>query len=127
MPQQGDAARDPNADLLIIRYNKAESGHNFAAFNALSGCTNLKSLFFDCDPIYRNTAEKWAQRLYRDGSYFFEAYGAANGGYHAAMDIIDLPAGRLGNRYSDATAPDDDEAHLAQMDKFEKKLLSLLG
>lgn len=63
---------------------------NVAALTSLAGCTNLQSFNLDCRVGWMRRPIRLAQQLFRDGHYFFEAYGAANGRKDAAVDILQL-------------------------------------
>lgn len=71
---------------------KSNSSHNFAAFAAMAGCVNLKSLFLDCSiTTYPNTpAHQLAEQIYTNAHFFLEAYGTANGRYDAALDVLEM-------------------------------------
>lgn len=62
---------------------------NHTALTMLAGATNLESLVLDC-AISGRTMSKMAKDLYRDGHHFLAAFGAANGGKDAAVDIIEV-------------------------------------
>jgi hypothetical protein len=63
---------------------------NFCSFTLLAGCSNLKSLFFDCSIGYFRNPKGLARQIYRDGFHFLEGFGAANGARDAAMGVIQL-------------------------------------
>jgi hypothetical protein len=77
----------------IMAWSKSgeKQGHNYSGLTLLSGATNLKSLRIACDVSYwSNQPGRIAARIFRDGHWFFEAYGAANGRKDAAVDILEL-------------------------------------
>lgn len=63
---------------------------NYAALTSLAPCVNLKKLKFDCCIGWWYTPKSAARQVYRDGHYFFEAYGCAKGKRDAGMDVIEL-------------------------------------
>jgi hypothetical protein len=63
---------------------------NVAALTMLAGCTNLKVFNLDCKIGGLRQPKHLAQQLYRDGHYFFEAYGSANGKRDAAVEVLQL-------------------------------------
>ncbi|KAK3622651.1 hypothetical protein LTR56_014307 [Elasticomyces elasticus] len=63
---------------------------NFCSFTLLGNCTNLQTLFLDCSIGWQRNPKGLARQLYRDGVYFFEQFGAANGAKDAAVDILEL-------------------------------------
>lgn len=80
-------------NIAIMSWGKSgvAKGNNHSSLTLLAGATNLKSLGIMCDVSYYSNKPQWiARRLFRDGHWFFEAYGAANGRKDAAVDIIQL-------------------------------------
>ncbi|TKA60855.1 hypothetical protein B0A55_11773 [Friedmanniomyces simplex] len=80
-------------DLTVKAWGTSRGAHkamNFCSFTLLAGCTTLKKLFLDCTLGWRRDPKGLARQIYRDGLYFLEAYGAANGGKGAAVDILEL-------------------------------------
>ena len=63
---------------------------NVAALTLLSTCPNIKKLKLDCNIGWNRTPKRMAGQLYRDGHYFMEALGAANGKKDAVVDVIEL-------------------------------------
>ena len=63
---------------------------NVAALSMLAGCTNLQSLNLDCNIGWTRTPIQLARQIYRDGHYFLEAYGTANGRMDAAIEVLRL-------------------------------------
>lgn len=57
----------------------------------MTDCVNLQSLFLDCSiGYYWSSPQKLARQIYKDTHFFLEAFGLANGGYDAAVDILKL-------------------------------------
>lgn len=83
------------SDIGIKRWGTGRGTHkamNVAALTILAGCTNLKVFNFDCRIGWLRRPKFLAQQIYRDGHYFLEAYGAANGKKDAAVDVLQLNA-----------------------------------
>jgi hypothetical protein len=60
-----------------------------AAFALLADCVNLRRLFFDCEMWWYRGASRGAEDLYRDGHWFFEAFGAHAGRRRdAVLDVL---------------------------------------
>ncbi|KAK5170294.1 uncharacterized protein LTR77_004881 [Saxophila tyrrhenica] len=79
-------------DLVVRGWGCGRGTHkamNFASLTLLASCTNLKSLFFDCNIGWSRTAKQTARQLHRDGHYFLEAYAAAKG-KDAAVEVVKL-------------------------------------
>ncbi|KAK0306412.1 hypothetical protein LTR01_006270 [Friedmanniomyces endolithicus] len=106
---------------------------NFCSFTLLADCTNLKKLFLDCAIGWRRHPEGLARQLYRDGVYFFQAYGAANGSKGAAVDILELNDENHGKveRWGAAAASSSEAQKEAEKDEHKEKcraeLKKLLG
>lgn len=66
---------------------------NFASLTLLADCTNLKKLNLDCNIGWLRQPKQLARQIFRDGHYFLEAYGAANGSKDAALEILELGDG----------------------------------
>ncbi|KAK4503210.1 hypothetical protein PRZ48_006638 [Zasmidium cellare] len=107
-------------------------GHNFAALSILATCTNLKSLFVDCAVGCYRTPKRLARQIFRDSHYFLEAFGAANGRYDAAVDILVFDDERQFNknartRYYERTSQTQErEADPEKKKEFEDELRKLL-
>ncbi|CAK1364700.1 unnamed protein product [Cercospora beticola] len=65
-------------------------GYNFSALTMLQGCTNLQSLRFECSLDRYLDSASLARQIYRDGVFFLEAIGDAQGRYDAAVDVVQL-------------------------------------
>ncbi|KAM3416706.1 hypothetical protein BST61_g8297 [Cercospora zeina] len=65
-------------------------GYNFAALTMLQGCTNLQTLLFECSLDGYREPVGLARQIYRDGVFFLEAIGDAQGSYDAAVDVVRL-------------------------------------
>ncbi|KAK1052433.1 hypothetical protein LTR74_016530 [Friedmanniomyces endolithicus] len=106
---------------------------NFCRFTLLAGCTNLKKLYLDCTIGWRRHPEGLARQLYRDGVYFFEAYGAANGSKGAAVEILELSDENHGkvHRWGGADTSSSEAEKEAEKDVHEERcqaeLKKLLG
>ncbi|KAK3111505.1 hypothetical protein LTR53_013186 [Teratosphaeriaceae sp. CCFEE 6253] len=80
-------------DLTVKGWGVSRGAHkamNFSGLTLLSDCTNLKSLVLDCTIGWVRNPKGLARQVYRDGVYFLEAYGAANGAKDAAVDLLEL-------------------------------------
>ena len=89
----GPSNRLQVTDLTVNAWGTGRGTHkamNVAALTILAGCTNLKSIYLDCRIGWVRAPKQLALQLYRDGHYFFEAYGAANGRKDAAVDVLQL-------------------------------------
>lgn len=113
-------------DLVIRGWGTGRGIHkamNFAALTLLAGCTNLKSLQFDCMVVYwGRSPQQLARQIYRDGHHFIEACAAANGGLDAALSIIKIDD-RNFERYGNANAQSKEEFKT----EMDSELRSLLG
>ena len=98
----------------------AHKAMNVAALTALSTCTNLKKLNLDCRVGWQRTPKQLARQIFRDGHYFLEAFGAANGRRDAAVDVIELSDCNLGS-VNESPGP---EKYKCQ---YEGELRKLLG
>lgn len=102
---------------------------NVAALTLLGGCTNLKVFDLDCQIGHLRTPRDLARQLYRDGHYFLEAYGAANGKKDAAVEVLRLSDWNFdrnnyyGWRRPMTTLPEESEFKL----KFQAELGRLLN
>lgn len=67
-----------------------EKASNFAALTMMMGCTNLKYLAIDSVIGWNAQPKGLARQLFRDGCYFFEAFGAAQGKKDAILDVLRL-------------------------------------
>lgn len=99
---------------------------NFASLTILASCTNLKSLAFECNIGWIRMPKQLARQLYRDGHYFLEAYGAANGAKDAALKILKLGDTNYAYTRASAGAPDKTNAEKCHRD-FEEEMRKLLG
>jgi hypothetical protein len=63
-------------------------GHIAAAFALMADCVHLRRLFFDCHFHSHDSVKGGADRLFRDGHWFFEAFGAAHGRPDAVLDVL---------------------------------------
>jgi len=98
-------------------------GHNYSGLTLLAGATNLKSLRITCDVSYwSNQPGRIAARVFRDGHWFFEAYGAANGRKDAAVDILELDKSNFVHWYR--AQPTDMSV---SVERFKVSLRGLLG
>lgn len=118
-----------NADLFLSGVHK---GHNFAALSALSHCTGLKSLFVDCTVGWLREPRNLARQIFRDGHYFLERFGAANGKFDAAIDILQFDEDWQFNkhataRYARPSDPQEREADPGKRAEFDDELRSLLS
>lgn len=102
---------------------------NYASLTLLANCTNLKTLFFDCDLGWCRYPKALARRIFRDGVGFLEAFGAAKGRYDAAIDVLEVReenyakvAGWHWRRKGDDT-PDDPKVF---KERFHEELRKLL-
>lgn len=78
-----------NIAIMAWGQSGVAKGNNHSSMTLLAGATNLKDLNIMCDVGYYSRKPQWiARRLFRDGHWFFEAYGAANGRRDAAVDIV---------------------------------------
>ena len=81
------------SDVTVRNWGYGRGTHkamNVAALTMLAGCTNLKTFHLDCKIGYLRTPRDLARQLYRDGHYFLEAYGSANGKRDAAVEVLQL-------------------------------------
>jgi hypothetical protein len=81
------------SDIVVKGWGGGRGAHkasNFASLTALAGCTNLKSFMLDCDIGWLRSPKHLARQLFRDGHYFLEAFGAANGKKDAALGVLQL-------------------------------------
>lgn len=107
----------------------AHKAMNPAALTALSTCVNLQKLHLDCEVGIRLTPKRLARQIFRDGHYFLEAYGAANGKNDAAIDVIELSDLNLESCYWDRggrsfVGMEDPEEFKNQFQGELRKLLS---
>ncbi|KAF2215187.1 hypothetical protein CERZMDRAFT_10470, partial [Cercospora zeae-maydis SCOH1-5] len=65
-------------------------GYNFAALTMLQGCIKLQRLLFECSLDGYRDPVGLARQIYRDGVFFLEAIGDAQGSYDAAVDVVRL-------------------------------------
>ncbi|KAK3696068.1 hypothetical protein LTR37_018149 [Vermiconidia calcicola] len=128
----GPANRSQVADLTIRAWGTGRGTHkamNVAALTLLSTCTNLKSFNLDCEIGWLREPKNLARRLYRDGHYFFEAYGVANGKKDAAVEVLGLNQWNFDRdhyysyRRSASQLPEPEEFKAA----FQAELRKLLG
>ena len=85
--------RSAVTEIVVRGWGGGRGAHkamNFCAFPLLGLCNNLKKVVFDCEIGWYRAPERLARQLYRDGHIFFEAYGTANGGKDAAVDVLEL-------------------------------------
>jgi hypothetical protein len=94
--------------------------HVGAAFTLLADCTNLRRLFIDCDFSWGRTTRQMASALYRDGHFFFEAFGDANGKRSAVVDILRFSQHTL-EYVQDATSAEEAEKEIRGA--LKKKLI----
>jgi hypothetical protein len=94
--------------------------HVGAAFTLLADCTNLRRLSIDCDFSWGRTARQMASALYRDGHFFFEAFGDANGKKSAVVDILRFSKHTL-EHVQYGTSAEDAEKELREA--LKKKLI----
>lgn len=117
--------------LLSSLPTGVHKGHNFAALSALSSCTNLKSLYIDCTIGWLRAPKQLARQIFRDGHYFFERFGAANGKYDAAIDVLQFDDDWQFNRhatgrYAYRSGEQEREVDPAEKVEFDEELRSLL-
>jgi hypothetical protein len=89
----GSANRRFVRDVTIREWSGGRGvykAHIGAAFALLADCMNLKRLFFDFEFLaWHRSVRAGAESLFREGHWFFEAYGAANGGRKdAVLDVL---------------------------------------
>lgn len=134
--QIGPYNRELLSDVTIKGWGSGRGvhkGHNFAALTILSTCTNLKTLFIDCTVGWSRPPKQLARQIFRDGHYFLEAFGVANGRYDAAIDVLTFAeewqfnkhatAGRRWYNYSDNGEHEADPAKRKEFDNELRKLL----
>ena len=81
------------SDITVKGWGNGRGAHkamNLASLTLLSTCTNLKRFLLDCNIGWRRQPKEIARQLYRDGHYFLEAFGAANGNKDAALDVLEV-------------------------------------
>ncbi|KAK5113035.1 hypothetical protein LTR85_011057 [Meristemomyces frigidus] len=101
---------------------------NFCAFPLLGLCTNLQTLFLDCNIGWLRNPRGLARQMFRDGHHFFEAYGAANGSKDAAVDVLALSDSNYDNnrhnwRVRNQALPEKDDFK----EQFQAELRKSLG
>ncbi|KAK4561357.1 hypothetical protein LTR86_004674 [Recurvomyces mirabilis] len=81
-------------DNVTIRgWGRGRGAHksmNFTGFTLLASCTNLKSITLDCNIGGWRNPKGLARQIYRDGVYFFEGFGLANGAKDAGVNVLNL-------------------------------------
>lgn len=83
----------------------------------------MQRVHIDCEiDGWRNTPLSVARQLYRDGHYFFENFGAANGGKDAVVDVLELNDNNFHHPYNNASKKSPEENH----EEFEGELRKLL-
>jgi len=105
---------------------------NFGALTLLVGNTTLKRLAFECSIGYRYNPKSLARQLYRNGCYFFEAFGAAHGRKDAILDILEVGDANIDDGWHlqwrrgvvNANAPVVEGAF---MEQFQVEMRKLLG
>lgn len=119
-------------DITVKSWGDGRGTHkamNVAALTMMAGCTNIRSFNLDCEVGHVRQPKHLAQQLYRDGHYFFEAYGAANGKRDAGIDVIQLNEWNYDKGYywggyrRNITLPEMDEFKK----QFRAELSKLLG
>ena len=119
-------------DVTVRGWGNGRGTHkamNVAALMMLAGCTNLRIFNLDCRIGWLRQPKHLAQQLYRDGHYFFEAYGAANGKKDAAVEVLQLDSWNFdrdnwfGWRGSADALPEKEKFKAS----FQKELKRLLG
>ncbi|WPH05092.1 Hypothetical protein R9X50_00799100 [Acrodontium crateriforme] len=112
-------------DITVNTVGTSRGTHkamNFASLTALAACVNLKVLGFECNNGgYRGDGKSIARQIYRDGHYFFEAYGAANGAKDAAVDILNFPDNHFTRSWRQTSRDSKTEK-----EAFDKELRRLL-
>ena len=81
------------SELVIKGWGNGRGTHkamNFCAMTILADCINLKSLNLDCNIGWFRSPQQLAGQIYRDGHYFLEAYGTANGGKDVGVKVLKL-------------------------------------
>lgn len=80
------------SDIVVKEWGHGrgvQKAMNVAALTALATCTNLESVYLDCEiDGWRRTPQLLAKQIFRDGHYFLERFGAANGSKDAAVDVL---------------------------------------
>lgn len=127
----GPTNRPQLTNLSIKSWGTGRGAHkamNVAGLTALAGCTNLKVLDLDCRIGWGRQAQRVAQQLYRDGHYFFEAYGAANGKKDAAVEVLRLHSWNFGtDEWYSYDLADTIEAKVEFKRVFQAELRKLVG
>lgn len=117
-------------DLVVRGWGCGRGAHkasNVAALTLLAGCTNLKSLDLDCNIGWSRTPKQLARQLYRDGHYFFEAYGAANGSKDAALKVLKVGKMNCSARWHSSSQDLSQDGKHSRFDaKFEEEMRKLL-
>ena len=81
------------SDITVKAWGNGRGVHkamNFTSLTLLSTCTKLKYLTLDCQIGWRRQPKLLARQIFRDGHYFLEAFGDANGMKGAAIDVLEL-------------------------------------
>ena len=128
----GDDNQKRLLELTIKGWGGGRGTHkamNHCALTLLAGATNLKTLYLDCQIGWMRKPKELARQLYRDGHFFMEAFGKANGSKDAIVDVLELNDWNFDKnnywsyRASQANLPEQ-EAFKTQ---FQQDLRSLLG
>ena len=81
------------SDVTVKAWGVGRGTHkamNFASLTLLATCTNLTRLSLDCEVGWMRQPKYLARQIFRDGHYFLETFGAANGKKDAAIDVLEL-------------------------------------
>ncbi|KXT10795.1 hypothetical protein AC579_2977 [Pseudocercospora musae] len=113
-------------DIVVRGWGVGRSvtrGHNFSSLTALAECTNLDSLYFDCDVghYYQREHKKLARQIYRDGHFFLEAYATANG-LDAALKVVQFSE----RQFAKNRNAEELEFDQSKRDEFENELERLM-
>lgn len=118
-------------DITVEGWGGGRGTHkamNVASLTSMADCTNLKTFRLDCDVAWYRKPRDLARQLYRDGHYFFERFGSANGKKDAIVDVLELNDNNFsrGNRYGwgmNNVAPNVEESK----EMFAAEMSKLLG
>lgn len=112
-----------NIEVMAWGRSGVSKGNNHAALTLLAGATNLKSLKLMCDVSYwSNNPTRIANRVFADGHWFLEAYGAANGRKDAAVDILEMDP----SNFIHSWRPNTEDGEVL-IQRFKTALSALLG
>ncbi|KAH9845445.1 hypothetical protein Tdes44962_MAKER06654 [Teratosphaeria destructans] len=119
-------------DIVVRGWGEGRGAHkamNYCAFAMLSTCTNLKSLFLDCEIGYVRRPYRLARQIFRDANVWLDAYGARHGSKDAAVDMLELRECNFDR--NEAPVWNHRDLQLPEKDNFKKEfkaeLRRLLG